>query len=207
VGSLTLGQVPNGGGNGGRPCPASAQIAYLAPPKRADPPGGNGGGNGGGDSEEEALGVRDRLAESLRDARVKFLRELKCESEEEKAAYAQLQAQLLADFPGHLPLLLEALQRAQKAAAASAKNGGGGDGAAEGGEQGGTSNAAPAWQAVVAAADAVVGAIDATELAVHLARKCAEEGPGSAKRKKGERGGAAAAERRRCRCCCRCLRG
>ena len=41
----------------------------------------------------------------------------------------------------------------------------------------------------MAAADAVVGAIDAAELAIFLAQKCAEEGPGAAQRKKGERAG------------------
>ena len=49
------------------------------------------------------------------------------------------------------------------------------------------------FQAVVAAADAVVGAIDAAELAIFLAQKCAEEGPGAAQRQKGERGGWAGA--------------
>lgn len=42
---------------------------------------------------------------------------------------------------------------------------------------------------VLAAADAVVGAIDAAELAIFLAQKCAEEGPGTAQRKKGACGG------------------
>lgn len=46
--------------------------------------------------------------------------ELKCESEEEKTAYDELQAQLLAAHPSHLPLLLERLQRAQKTAAGAA---------------------------------------------------------------------------------------
>lgn len=44
------------------------------------------------------------------------LQDLKCESEEEKESYAELQAQLLAAHPTHLPLLLERLQRSQKAA-------------------------------------------------------------------------------------------
>jgi hypothetical protein len=60
---------------------------------------------------------------------------------------------------------------------------------------------APAvFQAVVAAADAVVGAIDAAELAIFLAQKCAEEGPGAAQRKKGER--ASQNSRQRLQCCC-----
>ena len=44
--------------------------------------------------------------------------EMKAESEEEREAYDGLQAQLLAAHPAHLPLLLERLQRTQKAAAA-----------------------------------------------------------------------------------------
>ena len=47
---------------------------------------------------------------------------MKCDTdEEEKAAYEELQAQLLAAHPAHLPLLLERLQRAQKAAGGAGK--------------------------------------------------------------------------------------
>ena len=46
---------------------------------------------------------------------------MKAESEEEREAYDGLQAQLLAAHPAHLPLLLERLQRTQKAAAAAGK--------------------------------------------------------------------------------------
>lgn len=45
--------------------------------------------------------------------------DLKCDSEDERAAYEELQAQLLAAHPAHLPLLLERLQRAQRAAGAA----------------------------------------------------------------------------------------
>lgn len=48
-----------------------------------------------------------------------LVQDLKCETEDEKAAYEELQAQLLAAHPTHLPLLLERLQRAQRAAAAA----------------------------------------------------------------------------------------
>lgn len=41
-------------------------------------------------------------------------------------------------------------------------------------------------EAVVKAADAVVAAIDQAALAIFLAQKCAEEGPGATARKKGE---------------------
>ena len=41
-------------------------------------------------------------------------------------------------------------------------------------------------QGIIQAADDVIAAIDQVELAVYLAQKCPEEGPGAAKRKKGE---------------------
>lgn len=47
------------------------------------------------------------------------VQDLKCDTEEDRAAYEELQAQLLAAHPTHLPLLLERLQRAQRAAAAA----------------------------------------------------------------------------------------
>ncbi len=40
-------------------------------------------------------------------------------------------------------------------------------------------------QGIMAAADDVIAAIDQVGLAVYLAQKCPEEGPGAAKRKKG----------------------
>ena len=53
-------------------------------------------------------------------------------------------------------------------------------------------------EAVVRAADAVVAAIDQAALAIFLAQKCGEEGPGAAARKKGGPGlvGRAGAEQR-----------
>lgn len=180
VGSLTLGVLStsngaaNGGGNGNggsRPCPAAHQLTYLVPPKKADPPAA-GAAAGAAESGEGAEGegpkkFEARLAEALRDAQVNLLKELKCESEDEKGAYDELQAQMVRDHPAHLPLLLERLQRAHKAATGGAAKG---DPAA--------------LQAVVTAADAVVGAIDCAELAIWLAQKCPEEGPEAAQRKK-----------------------
>lgn len=43
----------------------------------------------------------------------------------------------------------------------------------------------------MAAADDVIAAIDQDTLAIYLAQKCPEEGPGAAKRKKGEKASAA----------------
>lgn len=158
--------------------------------------------------------------------------ELKCESEEERQGYEELQAQLLAAHPTHLPLLLERLQRAQgalqKAAGAGAaaapedaarlqaRRGaselrlrawgavGGGAARASGAAQGRPRTSRPllhcsSQAAVLTAADAVVSAIDSDQLAIWLARKCAEEGPGAAARKKGA---AAAALLRRWACGC-----
>lgn len=42
----------------------------------------------------------------------------------------------------------------------------------------------------MAAADDVIAAIDQAQLAIYLAQKCPEEGPGAAKRKKGGCAGA-----------------
>lgn len=207
MGSLTLGLTSNSGGNGngGPACPAAQQLTYLVAPKKPEP--ASNGSEGSADGEEKKS-VEVRLAEALRDAHVKLLKELSCDSEEERQAYSELQAQLLASHPTHLPLLLERLQRAQKAANASAGTAAGeaqptdaagsaaagADSAADSaGGSSGTNSAASreaGLQAVVAAADGVIGAIDTIPLAIYQAQKCPEEGPGAAKRKKGEpRGG------------------
>ncbi|PRW39066.1 Tripeptidyl-peptidase 2 isoform A [Chlorella sorokiniana] len=184
AGSLTLGLLPaaaagNGGnGNNGRACPAAVQLTFLVPPKKAEAPAPKdepAPAPAGEEGQEGGQRFESRLAEALRDAQVKFLKELKCDTEEERQSYEELQAQLLAAHPAHLPLLLEALQRAQKAAAAAGKDGSSGEGDGE---------AARLQEAVVRAADAVVAAIDQAALAIFLAQKCGEEGPGAAARKK-----------------------
>ena len=53
----------------------------------------------------------ERLAETLRATRVKFLGELKTEAPEEASLYRDLQEELLREHPRHEPLLLERLRR------------------------------------------------------------------------------------------------
>ena len=55
--------------------------------------------------------------------RLSHPQERKCDSEEERSASEELQAQLLAAHPCHLPLLLERMQRAQRAADRAGKGG------------------------------------------------------------------------------------
>jgi hypothetical protein len=52
-----------------------------------------------------------QLSEALRDAKLALLKELKHDQPEEAAAAEQLISELLAEAPGHLPLLLEILKR------------------------------------------------------------------------------------------------
>lgn len=52
-----------------------------------------------------------QLSEALRDAKLGLLKDLKTDSAEDSALAAQLVAELKADSPGYLPLLLEVMRR------------------------------------------------------------------------------------------------
>jgi hypothetical protein len=52
-----------------------------------------------------------QLSEALRDAKLGLLKDLKADSPEEAALAQQLVAELKAEAPGYLPLLLEILRR------------------------------------------------------------------------------------------------
>lgn len=155
TGTLLLGQS-----NAGKDAPGALPLVYTVAPKKAEPAGGNGAGKSG----EAEQTPEEALAEAVRDAEVKFLSEMKTDSEEKKAAYAKLLADLKARFPAHLPILREPLKRL---VASPDKD-----------------SDAETQQGIVDAADAVLTAIDLTELAVFLAQKCPEEGTGAEKRKK-----------------------
>lgn len=151
-GRVLVGRVTYGT-NAGNGCPASYPLTFLVPPAKPKK-GGNGGDKG---VEEAPPGPREQHRLSLRDAQVKLLRELKLDSDEARELHASLLEELTAAHPGHLPLLLEGLARAQE-----------------------TKDPAR----VVAAADRLVGVVDQVALAQEVARKCDEEGPDAAKRRR-----------------------
>ena len=144
--------------SGGKDAPGSIAVTYLIPPKKADAPAPTPAAPATPVSPEVGL------AEAVRDAQVKFLGGLKTDSEEGQAAYKNLFAELESKFPTHLPLLREPLKRL--------------------GGKSGAERDAVVLDKIIAAADAVLGAVDTTELAVFVAAKCPEEGEGAAEKKK-----------------------
>jgi hypothetical protein len=54
-----------------------------------------------------------QLSDAVRDAKLGLLKELKADQPEEAAAAEELIAQLLAEAPSHLPLLLEIMKRCE----------------------------------------------------------------------------------------------
>ena len=95
----------------------------MVPPKKADPEKDAAAG-GKGDfaaSDEPKKSAEALLGEALRDARVKFLADMKLpegeDGAEARGAYEALGAGLRAEWPGHLPVLREALKRAEAAPA------------------------------------------------------------------------------------------
>jgi len=152
VGSLSLGLCAGKGAA----APHSLPLELPCPPAKAIPDTNSAGG-GSSAAEEEEKSAEEKLGEVLRDAKVKFLKDLKTDTPEKQALYYSTRSELLAAYPAHLPLLLEGLSRLSDAAKAGA-----------GGK-------AAALEHVVEAADEIIGAIDTAAVAEHVARKCHDE--------------------------------
>ncbi|WIA34935.1 hypothetical protein OEZ86_013218 [Tetradesmus obliquus] len=142
-GTLSLGQLRRGSGA----APAVTPFAYLPPPPAADKAAGK--GDSSSSSKPPPKPPAERLSEALRDAKLALLKELKADQPEEAAAAEDLSTELLAEAPSHLPLLLEVLKRRAAAAKGEAR--------------------AAQLPAIIAAADAVIAAINVPELAAFLA--------------------------------------
>ncbi|KAG2491863.1 hypothetical protein HYH03_009817 [Edaphochlamys debaryana] len=158
TGTLSLGQLRRGGGA----APAKHAISYLVPPA-ATPAASAGGGNGKDEAADK--GPQERLAEALRDAQVKLLKDLKLSDAAQAAMYDKIVSDLRTAHPAHLPLLTEHLKKMD-------------------GREAAVRNTPAGRAAVVAAAEAVVGAVDAGALAAFLGVKAGEDTPEYRKTKK-----------------------
>ncbi|WIA14765.1 hypothetical protein OEZ85_003250 [Tetradesmus obliquus] len=153
-GTLSLGQLRRGSGA----APAVTPFAYLPPPAAAD----KAAGKSDSSSKPPLKPPAERLSEALRDAKLALLKELKADQPEEAAAAEDLISELLAEAPSHLPLLLEVMKRRDAAAKGEAR--------------------AAQLPVISAAADAVIAAINVSELAAFMALRApadADEANGS----------------------------
>ncbi|KAG2434097.1 hypothetical protein HXX76_007824 [Chlamydomonas incerta] len=157
TGTLTLGQLKRGGGA----APHKFRISYLVPPA-ASASSGSGGANGNGGAKDDAAAVEktpeEKLSEAVRDAQIKLLKDLKLSDAAQAALYDKLLAELTSAHPGHLPLLTEHLKKLD-------------------GREAAVRNTAAGLAAVVAAADAVIGAVDAGALAAFYGVKGGDDTP------------------------------
>jgi tripeptidyl-peptidase II len=170
AGKLSVGLKSAGNGD----APGAAVLTYIVPPKKvesAPSPGADGAGATDAEDKKEKKSSEDLLKEAVRDAEVKFLKGMKTESAEERVAYEKLLQELNGRWPGHLPILQEPVKRLTARKQGLTK---------ETDER----DVQELLPRIVAAADAVLSAIDTTELAVYVARKTPEEGAGAAARKK-----------------------
>ncbi|MEW5301337.1 MAG: hypothetical protein WDW36_004201 [Sanguina aurantia] len=164
TGTLSLGQLRRGGSGA---APARLPLSYLVqpPPEKA----ANGGsGAAAVDPSAAVKTVDERLGEALRDAQIAFMKELKLSEPAQEQLYLSLQAACKAAYPTHLPLLTEHLNKmdAQRCTDKDKKR------------------TVAQLDAVVAAADGVIAAIDQTQLAVLLSVKCPEDTPAASLVKK-----------------------
>lgn len=167
MGKLSIGCKSNGGGE----APGSAQIAYVVPAAKKGNSGVETSTNGGKSAEAETS-IEQALKEKIRDAQVEFLKAMKLSTPKEKEMYENLLQEVKKEWPSHLPILQEALNRLKSP-------GGMSETLAEGSDE-----KAIRLNKIIDAADAVLSAIDLTELAVYFARKCPEDTPNAADRKK-----------------------
>ncbi|URD81130.1 Tripeptidyl peptidase II [Musa troglodytarum] len=83
--------------------PVSYHISYLVPPSKIDE-----------DKAKETTGRKksasERLDEELRDAKIRFLSELKRDTDEERSAWNELAASLKMEYPSYTPLLAKILE-------------------------------------------------------------------------------------------------
>ncbi|CAL9204417.1 unnamed protein product [Musa hybrid cultivar] len=83
--------------------PVSYHISYLVPPSKIDE-----------EKAKETIGSKksasERLDEELRDAKIRFLSELKQDSDEERSAWNELAASLKMEYPSYTPLLAKILE-------------------------------------------------------------------------------------------------
>lgn len=189
-GRQLLGKLSLGQSSISKDAPASVELVYLPPPAI----------QGGGPKKQQdstistSSSTKISREEMVRDAEIKYLSNIQLATDSSEADpssglvsatyYEDLLAELLEKYPNHLPLLREPLQRLMarknKDKDKDKKNMAGGD-----------TDLSEVYltppsllNSMLQAADRVLNSIDATELAVFLARKCPEEGEHAAERKK-----------------------
>ncbi|GAX82749.1 hypothetical protein CEUSTIGMA_g10175.t1 [Chlamydomonas eustigma] len=177
VGKLTLGQLHNGSGA----APAGLSLVFIAPPAKASsdknasvasqssPEGGadkadSSGTEGVKNPAEEALNT------ALRDAKIKFLKDMKLggkgpEADQNQAVYDAILSELKSAYPKHLPLLQEHLKKMDSLESSQR-------------------NTVAGLTAVILASDEVISSVDKQEIACVLAIKCPEDTPEAKKAKK-----------------------
>lgn len=100
-------------GGGGKKAAAAKKADAAAPADAADAAAA-----AGSDAGKKAGGAEAKVAEALRDAKLALLKDLRADAgggakadPAAAAAYERLAAEVAADWPAHLPLLLEMLRR------------------------------------------------------------------------------------------------
>ncbi len=137
-GDLLVGNVTYGGGaTGAGHRPGGYPVVYVVPPK----PAAKKGGAGGGSAKKDESSAEERYAESLIDFKVKQLARL--HGEEDRELFDRIAAEVLAERPDYLPVLVARLERADGVKREEHLDG------------------------VIAAADRVIDQIDQIALAAH----------------------------------------
>ena len=133
--------------------PGGYPLTYVVPPKPADKPEPKASD---AEQKDERTDL-EKLAEDVRDLRVKRLAAL---GDDEQAAFDEIAAAVLADWPDHLPVFAARLHRIDR------------------------DNRDEHLPEIVAAADEIIQRIDTTALAEHYGIKLDEDDPAAKKTRK-----------------------
>ncbi|WOL10116.1 tripeptidyl-peptidase 2 [Canna indica] len=105
LGSISYGttSLTNGNGQNNQKPPVSYDISYLIPPSKVDEDKGK-------EATDSSKCVSERLDEELRDVKIRFLADLKRDTDEELSAWDQLAGSLKMEYPNYTPLLAKILE-------------------------------------------------------------------------------------------------
>eukprot|EP01026_Neomeris_dumetosa_P037699 TRINITY_DN3055_c0_g1_i4.p1 TRINITY_DN3055_c0_g1~~TRINITY_DN3055_c0_g1_i4.p1 ORF type:complete len:326 (-),score=86.37 TRINITY_DN3055_c0_g1_i4:25-1002(-) len=164
VGSINLAKCSTavGGGNN----PRFTEFRWTVPPAKES---GN-DNNNKKDKSNDKKSVEDQFAEAVRDAKVKFVKDVKTDDDQGWAEYRKMQEELKKEYSDHLPLLKEHLKKLESAYEKQTEE-----------------KQVVSQEEILQAAEDVLKVLDdskQTELAKFLAEKCPSEEPDADKRKK-----------------------
>ena len=149
-GKVLRGTLKCAGTSADKQAPGGATVMFVCSPPKSDK-----------SSDESDSSGKETIDEKMRAAKVSVLQKASDDD------YGPLQKLLLAEYPGHLPILQEELKRAEKAMGKDTQG-----------------DASKELERLLSACNEIIGSIDLSELAIYVAKKNVPKGEEAEKLKK-----------------------